>query len=550
MLKGLSTLTKFFVFAGILFTALSILLIFISNLTIRQSFLTKVNNSTSKNIQLEAQKLLKAEDFSFKDTRTKDIFSSLFQRVKTEEIIRIKVWDAQARVIFSDDESIIGKIFTDNEEFHEAIKGETITELQIPVKTENISEKGYKQLAEIYVPITLEGNSRPVGVIETYYKLDNVFYQISETQKILVITIITFVLVSFVLLFVLFRIVVLRQTEFIRKVIDTNPSLIFVKDWNGKFALVNRATADIYNTTVENLAGKRDADFNRNKEEVKSILTSDRQVMQSLQPRFIKEEAVTNAKTGKKRWFQTIKVPILSGNSKYVLGIATDITDRKKAQEIIEARSKELEKISKSQEETKKAMLNVMEDLQEAKAVIELEKIKGEAILASIGDAVIACNKDGQIILFNTVAEALSGFSAGEIIGQHYSQSLKFIRETDEKPSNDFIADAIKTDQKTEMAGNTLLVTKDGNKIPVSDSAAPVRDVKGIIIGCVVVFRDVTREREIDKAKTEFVSLASHELRTPLTAIDGIVSMIIEGEYGKVGANLIQPLTDINTSSE
>jgi PAS domain S-box-containing protein len=80
--------------------------------------------------------------------------------------------------------------------------------------------------------------------------------------------------------------------------------------------------------------------------------------------------------------------------------------------------------------------------------------------------------------------------------------------------------------------------------------SAPMSGAEGKYYGRVWYFRDITKEAEIDKAKTEFVSLASHELRTPLTAIDGITAMIRAGEYGEVSSNLKQPLEDINTSSE
>src|SRR5207247_2480545 len=70
------------------------------------------------------------------------------------------------------------------------------------------------------------------------------------------------------------------------------------------------------------------------------------------------------------------------------------------------------------------------------------------------------------------------------------------------------------------------------------------------LFGAVVVFRDITSERETDLAKNEFISIASHELRTPLTVIDGIVAMMRSGEYGPVGDNLKQPLEDVNASSE
>lgn len=125
-----------------------------------------------------------------------------------------------------------------------------------------------------------------------------------------------------------------RQREFLRNVIDTNPNLIFVKDWDGRFTLVNQALANIYGTTVEELTGKTDAEFNSTPAEVESYLQDDRQVMSSLQPKFIPEETLTSA-TGEVHYLQTVKKPLLSpdGQTRYVLATATDITKRKRAEQ-------------------------------------------------------------------------------------------------------------------------------------------------------------------------------------------------------------------------
>jgi PAS domain S-box-containing protein len=119
--------------------------------------------------------------------------------------------------------------------------------------------------------------------------------------------------------------------KFLRQVIDTNPHLIFVKDWEGRYVLANAAVADLYGTSVDSVLGKRDADFNPKHEEVDKYLRDDREVMASQRATFISEEPATNARTGEIRWFQTVKVPLLSSDGKtpQVLGVATDITERK-----------------------------------------------------------------------------------------------------------------------------------------------------------------------------------------------------------------------------
>lgn len=190
--------------------------------------------------------------------------------------------------------------------------------------------------------------------------------------------------------------------------------------------------------------------------------------------------------------------------------------------------------LQKSVERLKNYSNELEKKVRERTEELDFAKKKDEAILASIGDGVAACDKKGHIILFNKTASEITGFSFSEVIGKQYEESLKFVSEKTGLPGNDFIDEAIRTGRRTRMANHTLLVRKDGTKVPVADSASPVRDEKEKITGCVVIFRDVTREREIDRAKTEFVSLASHQLRTPLSTINWYVESLLSGDMGKM----------------
>jgi PAS domain S-box-containing protein len=208
------------------------------------------------------------------------------------------------------------------------------------------------------------------------------------------------------------------------------------------------------------------------------------------------------------KWLLMTGRRMIIDNKPFLLGIGIDITERKEMEE----------------------------------KILEL-KDQGEAILHSIGDAVFACNKDGKILVFNKVAEEMTGVKTADAIGKHYREIISFVRESDGKPSDEFIVEAIEKNKITKMANHVQLVSKDGKKIPVADSAAPITNTSGQIIGCVVVFHDVAREREIDKAKTEFVSLASHQLRTPLTTLRWSSEMLSSGQDGKLNAKQ-QHLTD------
>jgi len=121
-----------------------------------------------------------------------------------------------------------------------------------------------------------------------------------------------------------------QKEQYLRQIIDLVPHFIFAKDIEGRFILVNRAIADSYGTTVENLVGKKDADFIKAKEEVQHFAQDDMDVIRSGKSKFIPEEPITNAK-GEIRLLSTTKIPFTASgsNSPSVLGVAVDITELK-----------------------------------------------------------------------------------------------------------------------------------------------------------------------------------------------------------------------------
>lgn len=235
------------------------------------------------------------------------------------------------------------------------------------------------------------------------------------------------------------------------------------------------------------------------------------------------------------RWFL---VSVYSSKKKFFIAVFRNITDQKQ--------------IEKELKNARIAAQNVLEDLQAEKEKLAEAKAKDEAVLASIGDGMIATSKDGNVIIMNHTAEVLLGCTAKDFLGK---QVREMIHVCDDKGANvQFeklpIQIALSTGKTTTTTTTTYYYErKDGKKFPVAIAVNPIM-LNNNIVGAVEIFRDVTREQEIEKAKSEFVSTASHELRTPLTAIDGLVSMILDGEYGEVNKELMQPLSDVNTSSE
>jgi len=126
-----------------------------------------------------------------------------------------------------------------------------------------------------------------------------------------------------------------EQREFLRLVIDTAPNLIFVKNSDGEFVLANRATAEVYGMTAEDLIGRKDSDLNNNREDVERSRRDDQEVIALKKAKLIPEEPVTDSRTGHIRWFQTHKVPFQTKDKvrTQLLAVSTDISERKLAEQ-------------------------------------------------------------------------------------------------------------------------------------------------------------------------------------------------------------------------
>ncbi len=119
--------------------------------------------------------------------------------------------------------------------------------------------------------------------------------------------------------------------------------------------------------------------------------------------------------------------------------------------------------------------------------------------LGSIGDAVLATDEHGRITHVNAVAEALTGWAAPEAIGRRFEDVFVIIHELSGAPAENPVRRALREGGITSLANHTLLVSRDGQARPIDDSAAPIRSDDGRTVGVVVVLRDITERRRIDR---------------------------------------------------
>jgi len=130
------------------------------------------------------------------------------------------------------------------------------------------------------------------------------------------------------------------------------------------------------------------------------------------------------------------------------------------------------------------------------------------AVLNSIGDAVIATDTNGTVLFINPVAEKLTGWKEHDSTGKSLREIFNVISEDTRRPAEDLVGKVLKDGVTTGLANHTLLVSKDGDEIPIDDSRAPIIDEKGNITGVVLAFHDITERRkteeEIMKSKVEW----------------------------------------------
>jgi PAS domain S-box-containing protein len=152
---------------------------------------------------------------------------------------------------------------------------------------------------------------------------------------------------------------------------------------------------------------------------------------------------------------------------------------------------------------------------------------KEDIFLANAGDALVVIDRSWKIELWNKTAEVLTGWNANEVIGKSFRDVVKFIREKDQSETVGFIEEAMLYGRVGTLEDHTYLIRKDGLQIPIGDSAAPLFDPRGTVIGAIIIFRDKSKEHDLEAARQEFIAMVSRELRTPLLTIRDYISRMI-----------------------
>ena len=185
----------------------------------------------------------------------------------------------------------------------------------------------------------------------------------------------------------------------------------------------------------------------------------------------------------------------------------------------VKERTNEIEKKVEDLEKSRRALINILEDVEKAQAEAERERDKTMAIITNFTDGLIVLDKNEVVIMVNFLSEEMFKMKESELIGKNIKDiGVKHLL----KPAVDLIF------EKGKIKKVTREEFSPEDEVTIEVTTVPLKE-KDEDVGYLAIFHDISREKLIERMKSEFVSISAHQLRTPLSAIKWGISLLQEG---------------------
>jgi len=307
-----------------------------------------------------------------------------------------------------------------------------------------------------------------------------------------------------------------RSQSSLKSMVEHAPNFIHLVDTNLRVTFINRGGEDV---KPEDIVGTRVGDY---------MMAADRRRVRRRLRHVLKTgkstqyEFASASVNGTLAWYRTTAGPIDSdGTITGLVLITFDITEDRYRTDA----------------------------LREGKRVAEAARIRDRALLDSIGEGLVVINENGEIADINPSATRLLGYHPEELVGQWFP-SVMLALDDNGNEIHPLDRPALRALSSGEAISEVVRYRrKDGSYFPAAVTISPVV-LEGRPVGAIEVFRDLTRERELEQAKEEFVSLASHQLRTPATGVKAYISMLLDGYTGNLTVQQQSFLKKVFTSNE
>ena len=261
-----------------------------------------------------------------------------------------------------------------------------------------------------------------------------------------------------------------RNERMLRRIMDIVPSMIFVKNAEGRYLMANQAIAESYGMTVNELVGRRQQDVSPDPDQVERMMADDLKAMKSGETLFIVEEPYKDI-TGDRRWLQTIKVPCDEDEfgEPAIVGLAMDITERKQAEAVLR--------------ENEQLLVNILE---------------------SMNEGIVVLDRGFRYQIFNTAMENISNTPKQEVLGKRPWDVFAYIKGS-----------AIEENIRKTMRGKTQGAMEVQLPLPhkqdawFRESFTPLKNVDGQMIGVIGVISEITRQKQYEEKLHRLI----HELK-------------------------------------
>ncbi|MCI5219753.1 MAG: PAS domain S-box protein [Candidatus Electrothrix sp. LOE2] len=297
----------------------------------------------------------------------------------------------------------------------------------------------------------------------------------------------------------------LHQKNKLEALINSIPDPIYIKDVENTYIGCNRAFEEVAGRPEQEIVGKKDhAVFSA--EVAASFGTKDQKMLSSGTAQRIEELII--APDGEHLFFDIRKTPYIGSDGKLLglIGICRNINELKQAQQ---------------QAEEERERLSVT--------------------LQSIGDGVITTDVHGKTVFINRAAEQLTGWENADAVGKFSDEIFRIFDEKTERKAPNPVERILRAGKRLALSRDAVLQRKDGTKISVADSGAPIRDRKNRVIGVVIIFRDITQEKKMEQERVKIRKLESvgvlaggiaHDFNNLLSAILGNIELASSGITG------------------
>lgn len=317
--------------------------------------------------------------------------------------------------------------------------------------------------------------------------------------------------------------------KYIEEFLTFLPFPLCIVNLPGAIIDVNNAFVDLTGYGEIEIVGKRINVLFANEREAENIKK------RIFTEKIIKNHEVTVLTKGKNKIVVSLSASLRKNEEGELIGyflVFSDVGELKKLQAELEEkvirRTGDLEIRTNELEDTRKALINMLEDVEEERLKAEEERSKTQAIITNFVDGILVFDRENVLTRINPQAETFFQTKGGKIIGKSIAKLsklpiLKFLIKSSSNHS-DAVAEIKEIFRKELKISDNLIL---------EISTFPILREKEKL-GTSVILHDISREKLIERMKTEFVSLAAHQLRTPLSAIKWTLRMLLDGDLGKI----------------